>query len=238
MALVPMRLFGGRKRRRFVPMGTGGFRPRRRLMVGRRRFRGRRAAAHGELKFHDLDIDDAALATAGAITQASCNIIVQGVTESTRIGRKVTIRSILWRYTIVNDAISNSGGTLAQDVVRVILYQDKQTNGAAATVLNILETANYQSFRNLTTTGRFNILMDRSVNLRNGSNAGNGTTNDYGEVDQQYKFYKRCAIPIEYTAATGAITEQTTNNLGVLIIAKTAATVSFDSKMRLRFSDN
>ncbi len=36
----------------------------------------------GELKFHDLDIDDAAIAAGGTISQVSCNLIAQGVTES------------------------------------------------------------------------------------------------------------------------------------------------------------
>lgn len=242
MAMVPVRLFGGRrKRRRFVPMGTGGFRPLRRLAYGglrARRRRGRRATAAGELKFFDLDVDLASILVTGTIAQASCNLIAQGADESERIGRKCTVRSILWRYSLTNDAVSNSSGAQSDAIVRVILYQDKQTNGATATVTGILESDNYQSFRNLTTTGRFKILLDRTHNVKHGSSAGDGAVNDYGAAKQQYRFYKDCEIPLEFSAGVGAITELTTNNIGVLLIAEATQNVTFDSKMRIRFSDN
>ncbi len=185
-----------------------------------------------ELKFHDLDIDDAVVATNGTIAQSSCNLIAQGVTEVQRIGRKCTIRNINWRYELVMPNAQNMTSVL--DTVRVILYLDKQTNGAAATVTGILESDDFQSFNNLSNKSRFLILMDRTHVLNCTAGAGNGTANDIAGRQQNYTFFKKCNIPIEFDSTTGAITEQRSNNIGVLLVGKQGF-AGFFSKMRLRF---
>ncbi len=201
------------------------------------RFAGGRAG--GELKFHDLDVDDAVVAVAGAIAEDSCNVIAQGNTESQRIGRKVVIRRVNWRYEVRLPAAANQADTPNGDSVRVILYLDKQTNGATAAITDILETADYQSFYNLANSNRFRILMDRTSSIVHHASMTDGaSTGSFGAVTQQHKFNKLCSIPIEYdnSATTGVITSQRSNNLGVLTISATGV-ASFLSKMRLRYSD-
>ncbi len=199
--------------------------------------RGRMATMATELKFHDLNIDDTVIAQNGTIAQASCNIIVQGTTESQRIGRKCTIRSINWRFQVQLDQASTNSSS---ETVRVLLYLDKQTNGTAATALGILETDDFQSFNNLSNKGRFLTLMDRTYALNKTVGAGDGTTNIFGEWQINDTLFKQVNIPIEYdnSASTGALSTQRTNNIGLLIIGQTGALASFNSKMRLRFSDN
>ncbi len=190
------------------------------------------------MKFHDLDVDDAVVGT-GTIAQDSCNIIAQGITESTRVGRKCTIRRINWKFEITMPTTAVAGST--SDIVRVVLYHDKQTNGAAAAVLDILETADFQSFRNLAQQSRFNILMDRmyTVHCPSGSGRGSTDTLSYGEQKIFDTFYKTCNIAIEYdtTASTGVLTTQRTNNIGVMLLSQSGF-AGFTSKMRLRFTDN
>lgn len=203
-----------------------------------RRYRGRRAGPRSEFKFHDLDVNDAAIATNGNIAEDSCNTIVQGITESTRIGRKVTIVSIGWRYNINFPGGSNS--SIGSDTIRVILYLDKQANGATASVTGILESNDYQSFNNLTNTGRFIILMDRTHDIATqGMGLAAGPISQGTEVEQNYTFFKKVNIPIEYDAETGGITEVRSNNIGVLLLSRdgSATSVIFESKMRLRFFD-
>lgn len=187
-----------------------------------------------ELKFHDLDVDDAVVATNGTIAQASCNIIAQGTTDSTRIGRKVTIKSINWRFRIGNTNVNQA--TARCPVVRVVLFLDKQCNGTAATVTDILETDNYQSFNNLANKSRFVILFDRTYKVENAAGAWDGTGTDWAANVTMGSFYKKCNIPIEYDSTTGAITECRSNNLGVLLLSD-QGTASFESKMRLRYTD-
>ncbi len=186
----------------------------------------------GEFKFHDVAMDDANISTTGTILQDSVNLIAQGTTESTRIGRKCNIRNIHWRYTIQKDAESVLGG---DDVVRVILYLDKQANGAAAAVLDILETADYQSFYNLANSNRFRILMDKTWDMNAHAGGGNGTAVDSFAFSRSTQFRKNCNIPIEFSSTTGALTEIRSNNIGVLTISERAST-NFESNMRLRFT--
>ncbi len=186
-----------------------------------------------ELKFHDVDIDDAVVAQAASI-QAGVNLIAQGVTESTRVGRKCTIRSIHWKYTIELTGATTKSNT--SDVVRVMLILDKQANGALPGNTDILESNSFLSFNNLSNKKRFRTLMDRNYVLVAQAGGGDGTTEDYGEDVVWDEFHKKVNIPIEFNSTAGAITEITSNNL-VILLASENGTSAFTSKVRLRYSD-
>ncbi len=199
-------------------------------------FYGRYAGPSQEMKFHDLDIDDTPVPSAGAITD-SVNKIPQGVTEVQRVGRKCVIKQISWRFEI--QLTATAVATETSDIVRVLLYLDKQCNGATAAIGEILETADYQSFNNLANKSRFRTLMDRTYAITCTAGSGRGSTDtlSYGESTLVDDFYKKCNIPIEFDASNGAITEIKSNNIGVLLISKDD-NPNFRSKMRLRFADN
>ncbi len=201
--------------------------------------KGRLAGPSAELKFHDLDIDDATIAANGTIAEDSVLTIAQGTTESTRIGRKLTVKSINWRMQI--KLLASTATAATSDSIRVILYLDKQTNGAAATVTDILEADDFQSFNNLANKSRFRTLMDRNYDMVAKSGSGRGSTDTlaFGEDVVNDTFFKRCNIPIEYdnSAADGTIGTMRSNNIGVLLLASSGS-VQFGSKMRIRFSDN
>lgn len=188
-----------------------------------------------ELKFHDVDLDDAVIA-AGANVTASINLIAQGVTESTRVGRKCTIKAINWRYSVTLPSINAGTGTAEGDTVRVILYLDKQANGATAANTDVLESADYQSFNNLANKGRFKIMHDKTYSLNYAALGSDGTTMDAAAVRCDDAFYKKMSIPIEFDSTTGAITEIRSNNFGVLLCSANGV-AGFASKFRLRFSD-
>ncbi len=210
------------KRGRPKPRGTGYYgRFRRQANVGSR-----------ELKFHDIPLDDAVIAVGGTITP-TINIIPQGVTEVQRIGRRCTIKHIAWRWTI---KLANAVSLNQVDTVRMIMYLDKQANGAAATATDILELDDFQSFNNLANKGRFRILMDRTYSLNPTAGAGNGTTNDSFSFEMHGSFYKKCNIPLEFDGSTGALTETRSNTIGVMLMSSEGNCV-FVSQIRLRFSD-
>ncbi len=197
---------------------------------------GRYSGKGGELKFFDVVLDDAVISAAGTITD-SINKIAQGVTEKTRVGRKCNIRRIDWNYKISlpeTDAVATPGGVAT---VRVILYQDKQCNGATASVTGILESDDFQAFYNLAEQGRFQILMDKihTINYLSLASDGAGVVSQTA-VNKNFKFGKSCNIPLEFDNTTGAITEIRSNNLGVLLVSDTGV-AKFDSIFRLRFSD-
>lgn len=185
-----------------------------------------------EKKFYDLNTTSTSVANTGVILNSgTLNNIAQGVTESTRVGRKCTIVGIHWRYTTVLQNSTGSVNTL--DNLRMVLYMDKQCNGATAAVTDILETATRLSFNNLANKDRFRILADRNVDIA--ATAGNGTANC--RLSKSGSLHLKCAIPIEFSSTTGAITEIRSNNLGILLISENGD-CDFHSAIRLRFSDS
>ncbi len=198
-----------------------------------------RFANGGEMKFHDVDLDDAVVASGGTITD-TVNIIAQGSTESQRIGRKCAIKSINWRYTITLPEADAVADPISSDTVRVIMYIDKQANGAAAAVTDILESADYQSFNNLANTGRFRTICDNlhTINYLTLASDGAGVVSSSG-VQRNYSMYKKCNLPLEFdnSFTDGRLTTIRSNNIGVLIISVNGI-AGFFSKIRLRFSDS
>ncbi len=198
-----------------------------------------------ELKFFDILVSDAVIAAGGTIQTptnpagafASIVGIPSGTGESERIGRKCQVRSINWRYRLsLSETIA---GTPPEETVRVILYLDKQTNGAAASVTDILELNDYQSFNNLSNKSRFRVLMDRTHNLN--STAGGpvtASTGDWAGQRLNFSFFKKCSIPLEFSSTTGNLTEMRSNNLNVLLLSDTGGLTTFTSRMRMRFSDD
>lgn len=189
-----------------------------------------------EFKFHDVDYDDTIIAAAGTV-EDSINHIPQGVTEKTRVGRKAVLKSIQWDYNVF--LVQQDAGALPPnpDRLRLILYQDKQCNGVTAGVTDILETADWQSFYNLVNQGRFKILMDKThtLNYAGLASDGAGVVSASG-VDRRYTRTWKINTPIEFNAATGAITEIRSNNYGVLAISANGLG-GVESKFRLRFTD-
>ncbi len=207
--------------------------------------RGRHVIANGaELKFHDIDWDEAAADfSAGVISNTSSLVLIgQGVTESTRVGRKAVIKSIGWRGELT--LVASAAATLAAgQTVRLMVVQDKQCNGAAPAVSGangVLTTADFQSFNELVNKGRFLVLQDKVIALNPVNGAGDGATNDTSLVKRNFTFFKTCNVPIEYsgTANPSVIGEVRTNNIfGLLIQGSADSAVSLDSKFRFRFSD-
>ncbi len=214
----------------------------RRFVKGRDRvggYYGRyKQTSSGELKFHDVDVTDAVIAQGCQVFSAgTINIIPQGVTEKQRVGRKCTVKSINWRYNVNLPGTATNGET--SDTIRIMLYQDKQCNGATITNTDLLESNNFQSFNNLANSSRFRVLMDKTHEIHSPSGSGRGSTDtlSFGEMSFNGTLFKKCNIPLEFDAATGALTELRSNNLNVMVCSASGF-VGFTSKIRLRFTDN
>ncbi len=213
-------------------MATGGFAPRKVRVASRRVSYGRVAGPNQELKF--LDVDIAGNFDVAGNRIVTLNTIVQGTGESERIGRKCTLKSIQWRSALTL-ADTDTAAT-ASSLGRLIVYIDKQTNGAQAAILDVLETASVFAYRNLSNTQRFTVLADHTFTMTS-SAAAEVPGNDYGSVKRQYSFYKKVNIPLEFSGTTGVIAELRSNNLACLFISTDNDRISIDGNLRLRFSD-
>ncbi len=211
------------------------------LAVQRRpaRFRGRTTRVREELKFFDKSFTDAVVDSAGDVVLPTAVDIPQGITESTRIGRKCTIRSIGFRFKLSIPELNGVTTPPPSEVIRVILYVDHQCNGSAAVVTGangFLQSASFLSFRELTNKDRFTTLMDRSYMLNYTASVGIGSDGDYAGKGITDVFFKKVNIPIEYSAVAGALTEIRSNNIGLIAISQ-SADGGFIGTLRLRFSD-
>lgn len=201
---------------------------------------GRYAPRGGELKFFDTFDAATNVASTGTIMEPSLCLIPQGVTESNRVGRKCTIKSISGRLL----CIKLSGATLSTQAasnLRIIVYLDKQCNGATAAVTDLLDTSvittELLQFNNLANSGRFKTLYSKDIVMNSNAATGSGTSSS---VDRFWKkFNIRCNIPVEFSSTTGAIGEIRSNNIGVLMVAGAGnPVVSVQAGYRVRFSDN
>ena len=227
--------FTRKRRRSFMLRVRKRRRPQRRVFAGR-------FANGGELKFFDTIKAGTAVAETGTILDDSLNHIVQGVTESNRIGRKCTIKSLHFRGTI-NNQVGTVLGEIKQSV-RIIIYLDKQANGATAAVADILEDVTalngYNSFRNLANSGRFRVLYDmRKAMIQPAvAQTAAGTFSSY--VNQwSWSFNKAVNIPVEFSGVNGLIAEIRSNNIGILAIASDNDNLpQVNYTCRVRFSDS
>lgn len=167
----------------------------------------------------------------GTILYDTINVIAQGTGASQRIGRQATIRKLLCNYQVILPA---SIITLA-DVVRIIIYVDKQANGAAATPGQILKGSppDIMSFKNLDNSKRFYTLLDKKIPISH--RAGVGVVGEeFAQVIKRFSFFKNVNIPVIYDSTAGAITEIRSNNIGVLAISEIAR-ITLATQFRLRY---
>lgn len=190
------------------------------------RRRKRRRQLDTELKFTDQTIDQTTVPTTGTIVNSgSILTIAEGNTSSTRDGRRITIKKVQYRLDL-----KWTGATVgdSEEIVRIIVYQDKQTNGATATAALLLQAVDFNSFRNIDNAARFRFLSDKTYMVGDDSAI---------PLTLHCEEYIDCNIPVNYSSTTGAITEMTSNNIGILYISKHGDVDVEDSRLRVRFVD-
>ncbi len=210
--------------------------PRMQPMPGRERvsgFYGRFSGANAEQKFFDTALGFFFDTTAEVPTSGQLALIPQGVTESTRVGRKATVRSIQ-----IRGQVTASTAAIG-DYAVMSLVLDTQCNGAAAAITDVMTSASLDSAMiNLANSGRFKILRTFRLKVAPTASAANGI-NQYSPGLAAVEFYKKVNIPIEYSSTTGAITEIRSNNIFLIAgsYRSTDDLLSFSGKCRLRYSD-
>lgn len=183
-----------------------------------------------EKKYLDTTATAVNAPTTGVI-QAVFTVIPQGTTEITRVGGKITVTNFNVRgnFSLTTTALS---GTPNNDVVRMILFIDKQTNGAAPAVTDILKSANGQAYMNLDNVDRFQILKDKMIKV---GFTASGSTNLVGDL-VPWKINKKMNLPIHYSSTTGAITEVKSNNI-YMLFTSWQGVVNFNYYARVKFTD-
>lgn len=188
-------------------------------------------SSFSERKFFDTALSFTFDATGEVPATGQLNLVPQGATESTRVGRKIQIESVQIRAKLNYDPAATNASALSY----VYLVQDKQANKSAAAVTDILTSTDLGvAMINMANSGRF-IIHKRWVqdwNLKAGVDGA------YAPLRDTLDFYKKCSIPVEFSSTTGAIGEITSNNL-FLIASSSGADdlVTLTGTCRIRYQD-
>lgn len=194
-----------------------------------------RRGLHIEKKFFDTTLSFTFDATGEVPATGQLNLIPQGVTESTRVGRTAQIKSLQIRSLITYVPAAD---TLGVGTAYLYLVLDKQANGAAAAVTDVLTgTAMPLAMFNMANAERFKIIRKWTHTFQSGA----GVSAAFGRDQWQLDDYVKLNLPIEYdsSAITGAITTIRSNNLFLLAgsDATTDDEIACAGTVRLRFTD-
>lgn len=190
-----------------------------------------------ELKYHDISININPIPSLGTIKD-SFNEIADGTNEQQRNGRRVIIHLIQWQGVFELPAQPVGVTALPPDEVRVILYVDKQCNGATATVSDFFPSSDIHSYYTLDQSDRFNILYDQRHVINYGGITQSNPANYFVQSPNKIPFTIEvpCSVKLQFSGATGALTEIRSNNIGALLISSRGVSY-ITSRARLRFTD-
>lgn len=164
--------------------------------------------------------------------------IVQGITGSTRIGRKATITNINVKGMI--HLASGTSATTQSNRVRLCLVWDHSTNGATFSGSDVFATAgtsDINAYRALDNLGRFTILWDKTFTI-NTSLAGVSGAVLTSEAMRNFNMSVKCCIPIEYDDPAGAHANQLVNSISLLAYEEqTVPSTTIQFTRRVRFID-
>lgn len=167
-----------------------------------------------------------AVNTTGAI--ALLNGCVAGADIGNRIGRQMELRSI--QLQCINSVTASTG---VDQVHRVLLVYDRQSNGGAPAFNDVLNGATIVDFRNLANRKRFKILMDKKIQLSASSESGSR---------EVWQYYRKLRHPVQYNGGSaGTIADIQTGSLYIMMIGQEApGATAGDMKYvtRVRFTDN
>lgn len=186
-----------------------------------------------ERKYFDTALSFNVDATAEVPASGQLNLISQGTGESQRIGRKCIIKSIY-----INGAIgfAPGAGAISSDIACIYVVLDKQCNGAAAAVTDVLTGTNaVTAMVNMDNSARFVVLKKFVIPMTSTA----GVTTAYGQQYLPINWYSKCEIPLDFSADTGAIGEIRSNNV-FLIAGSFGATddlMTVAGTCRLRYTD-
>lgn len=174
-----------------------------------------------ETKFHDFRWAPAIL-TANTFT--GCTQFLSGTAESTtdqggRIGDKIKPTSLFFRYQVFGTDDPSYGGSLHQDMVRVMVVKDRSGQGSTPSVSDILQTNNIQSPLHRSNTERFHVLFDKT-HVLTGYDAPRGT------AMVSKKKYIRLSGTTSYKGSTALVGDSDTNHYWLLAMSQNVTSPS------------
>jgi hypothetical protein len=191
-----------------------------------------------ELKFLDLNFNYVPPNVLGTIHHLGPTIS-QGTGPNNRIGRRVQLHSILVRGAVL--LLTDTTDPSPFDRIRIMLVQDKQTNGALPTVAEVVDNPTIDGFNNVDNSLRFKVLYNKTFTLNSTSSYQDTSSSRMypspctRSVNFNIKFKKRKPV-ISYGSTTGALSEMESNSFFFIVFSE-QDTADFQGRLRWRFTD-
>lgn len=181
----------------------------------------------GEVKFTDVSV---ALATPIALATWTApqllNGLANGSDASTRIGRKVTLKSVLVRASVALAPTSVGGSP-----IRILVVYDKQANATAPAVTDILLADAFTSQNNLSNRDRFVTIFDQvttPVSVQN-------------NFSNEHTMFKRINMETMFNAGSaGTVGDITSGSVYLLFCQNSGISVAAPTmiyRTRVRYTD-
>ena len=208
------------------PLGTRGWRP----------YRYGRRGPYPELKYNDVTQSNQLITNTGIV--AVLNAIATGTDVNGRVGRQITIKSILVNFNIYNNDGANSS---VPDGVygRISLVYDSQPNGGGAAAMNaIWNSADPNAPVNLNNRDRFKILWTRRYQISAYFLNGSAQITGGAPQNKYFSIFKKCNLPVVYGGAGGTAADIQTGTLLLTITADSTNNSAWAWNSRIRYVDN
>lgn len=188
-----------------------------------------KASQGPEIKFVDTSQNAVGTLNTNFAAPAASNLInglAEGVTATSRNGRKIVMKSVYVRWTF--QLASTSIGGAAH---RILVVYDKQANAALPLIGDILTSNDFNQTNNLSNRDRFVTIADVMVDPISAN----------GEFARSGVIYKKINLETMFNATSGGtIADITTGSMFIIVaqsgtIATTAST--FLARTRVRFTD-
>lgn len=180
-----------------------------------------------ETKYFDLSDGPITVSATGSMN-TSLNLVPIGTGPDERIGAEFRIVGVQLQGIAT---VTDTTGAMRADVLRCVVYWDKQCNGAAAAATDILASASILSHNKLENSLRFKTLAQFTISLQPEGCSGTNTT----VVKRGFKRNVRCSIPVVMDIGT-ALSNVRSNNIGIMWISNNGlCTVTY--RTRIRFKD-
>ena len=156
------------------------------------------------------------------------NALAQGAGSSSRIGRKVSMRSFLMRYSLQQPA------QLPSLQARILIVYDKQCNGAIPAITDILNGSTAEAVNNLDKSDRFITLVDYVTPEPGSNNAGDAAAQTF----LYPAIYRKLNLETMYSGTAGTFAEIVTGALWLFVhSSESTGTAQMFMSTRVRYTD-
>lgn len=167
---------------------------------------------------------------------ALVNGIAQGADFNQRIGRKSTMKSVIFNGNVFNLSTASLNAFNGAYTRLVIIYDTQPNSGSLPAGTDIFATNDPNSPMNLNNRDRFQVLMDVRKQVSAFLMSATPALATGNPANAYFKKYKKCNKETIFSGTTGTIGAISTGAIYLCFVAD-AAVAAFDYYIRIRFTD-